>query len=380
MSIQLLRSAIAPRTVFRSIHEQRAERWLGADLYRKAQEAGHYWPVPVLGFDEPVFAYKGDLVGYTRIGQFASYADLCTERAAKVLKRAARLSGSQLNTGFPTLSSLISAMTEGGKGQFLMFTKAGATGVVGCANSLWNVGAWPVAAGAGGTTGTGAIRTRTSTGALTQQNPGGTDTLHLTTITLQGSVAGQMLLLYDHLWDMTHTMTVDPRSCDAANVPNRYQTAALAPGNFFSGLVTTVLPAATPTITLDYVDQDGNNVTGSALSTIRSAAAVNTCPFTAPNWFYPLASTDQGLRSLQNSANAINLSAAMASGVVTWFIGHPLAFIPMPAANTPVIIDGINSAFNLFRIQTDACLAFMEIAKSATTATNWWGQITAVSG
>jgi hypothetical protein len=215
---------------------------------------------------------------------------------------------------------------------------------------------------------------------LTQQNAAGGDQLHVTTITVQGSVAGQMLLLYDRLWDMTHTMTVDPRSCDAANVPTRYQTAALAPGNFFSGEVSTVLPGATPTITLDYVDQDGNNVTGSALSTIYSAAAVNTIPFTAPNWFYPLASTDQGLRSLQNSANAINLSAAMASGVVTWFIGHPLAFIPCPAANTPVIIDGINSAFNLSRVYDDAGLCFLEIAKSATTATNWWGSLTLVSG
>ena len=43
---------------------------------------------------------------------------------------------------------------------------------------------------------------------------------------------------------MTHTMTVDPRSCDGVNPPTRYQTAALAPGSFFSGHVTTVLPAA----------------------------------------------------------------------------------------------------------------------------------------
>lgn len=282
--------------------------------------------------------------------------------------------------GFSSLSDLISEATTGGKSQMLCFTKAGTAGVAGRSNSLFNVGAVPAAGGTGGTTGTGRACTRTTTGALTQANAASGDQLHLTTMTVQASVAGQMLLMYDRLWDMTHTMTVDPRSCDAANVPTRYQTAALAPGNFFSGEVTTVLPAATPTITLDYVDQDGNNVTGPALSTIASAAAVNTVPFTAPNWFYPLASTDTGLISLQNGANAINLSAAMASGVVTWYIGHPLAFIPVPLANTPVILDGINSAFNLARIYDDASICFMEIAKSATTATNWWGAVQVVSG
>lgn len=275
---------------------------------------------------------------------------------------------------FASFSALIAA-ASGGKGQQLMFTKAGTAGIAGRSNSLWNVGASPAAGGTGGTTGTGAARTRTSTGALAQQNPASADTNHIIGGTFQGSVGTQMLLVYDRLWDMTHTMTVDPRSCDAVNPPTRYQTAGTAPGNFLSGEVTTVLPAATPTVTFDYVDQDGNNVTGPALSTIYSAAAVNTVPFTAPNWFYPLASTDTGLRSLQNSANAVNLSAAMASGVVTWFIGHPLLLIPIPTANVPVLIDGINSALNLTTVYDNACIAMMELTKGATTATNWWGNL-----
>lgn len=275
---------------------------------------------------------------------------------------------------FASFSALIAA-ASGGKGQHLLFTKAGTAGIAGRSNTLWNVGAVPAAGGVGGTTGTGVAKTRTSTGALTQANPASANTNHVIGGTFQGSVGTQMLLVYDRLWDMTHTMTVDPRSCDAANPPTRYQTAALAPANFLSGEVTTVLPAASPTVTFDYVDQDGNNVTGPALSTIYSAAAVNTVPFTAPNWFYPLASTDTGLRSLQNSANAVNLSAAMASGVVTWFIGHPLLLIPIPAANVPVLIDGINSALNLSTIYDNACIALMELSKGATTATNWWGDL-----
>ena len=190
-------------------------------------------------------------------------------------------------------------------------------------------------------------------------------------------MATNLLLLYDRLWDMTHTMTVDPRTVDTANLPTRYQTAALAPGNFVSGEVTTVLPAATPTITFSYVDQDGNaTAAGPALSTIASAAAVNSVPFTAPNWKYPITAGDTGVRSITN----VDLSAAMASGVVSWFIGHPLCWIPQPLANTAYIVDGINSAFNLVEVLDVACLAFLEIAKGATGATNYWGNLALVSG
>ena len=366
------------------MHSQKLERWLGKDLVDQISESMKDWygpPIPIFNVPGKVYATKGgDFCGPLKGGYFASLADFTEQRAKRILRNIVRRQTATLNAGFSSLSDLISEATTGGKSQMLQFTKAGGAGIVGRSNSLFNLGPWPAAGGTGGTTGTGRACTRTTTGALSQANAAGGDQLHITTTTVQASVAGQMLLLYDRLWDMTHTMTVDPRSCDAANVPTRYQTAALAPGNFFSGEVTTVLPAATPTITLDYVDQDGNNVTGPALSTIYSAAAVNTIPFTAPSWFYPLDPADTGLRSLQNSANAINLSAAMASGVVTWFIGHPLMFVPMPLANTPVIIDGINSAFNLSRVYDDACLCFLELSKGATTATNWWGAIELVSG
>lgn len=368
----------------RHTHSHRLENWLGTDQVERLSASMRNWygpPIAIANVPGRVYAMRGgDFCGPIRGGYMDNLADFAVQRTRRVLRQFAKKQHGTFHAGFSSLSDLISEATTGGKAQTLMFTKAGAAGVAARSNTLWNVGSVPAIGAAGGTTGTGVARVRTDAGALTQQNAGAGDQLHITTMTVQASVAGQMLLLYDRLWDMTHTMTVDPRSCDAANPPTRYQTAALAPGNFFSGEVTTVLPAATPTITLDYVDQDGNNVTGSALSTIASAAAVSTIPFTAPNWFYPLASTDQGLRSLQNSANAINLSAAMASGVVTWFIGHPLTFVPVPAANTPVIIDGINSAFNLERVYDNACLAFLEIAKSATTATNWWGAIKLVSG
>lgn len=365
-------------------HAQRLDRWLGDGAADRISQSMKDWygpPIPLYNVPGKVYAMKGgDFCGAIKGGFFGSLADFTWQRVSRVARNSAKKQNNVLNMGFSSLSDLISEATTGGKAQNLTFVKAGTAGVAGRSNSLFNVGTTPVAGGTGGTTGTGRACTSATTGALLYSNPSGGDTMHVVTITAMGSVGTQMLLLYDRLWDMTHTMTVDPRSCDAANPPTRYQTAGKAPGNFFSGEVTTVLPAATPTITLDYIDQDGNNVTGAALSTIASAAAVNTVPFTAPNWFYPLSAGDTGLRSLQNSANAINLSAAMASGVVTWFIGHPLAMIPMPTASVPIIVDGINSAFNLTQVQDSACLSFMELSKGSTTATNWWGNIMLVAG
>lgn len=329
------------------VHEQKIERWLGAEMFNRLSQAslGIHVPIPVVNVPGNVMLADGLFIGRIAGGGFTSLSDLIAEATA-------------------------------GKRQDLTFTKLGTTGAIGRSNSLWNVGAQPAAGGTGGTAGTGAVKTRTSVGALKQANPAGADTLHLVGATAQASAGLNLLLLYDRLWDMTHTMTAD-QAVDTANVPNRYQTAALAPGNFISGEVTTTLPASTPTITFTYVDQDGNTAeAGPALSTIASSAAVNTVPFTAPHWFYPLNDGDTGVRSITN----VDLSAAMASGVVTWFIGHPLMWIPQPQTNQAVIIDGINSAFNLVQILTDACLALMEIAKGATTATNYWGNISACSG
>lgn len=334
-------------------------------LYRATLE--FYAPIP-LALSSGARIYRGGLLP----------AQDPRERAATAMRRFAR--DERGMAGFVSLSDLISEATAGGKRQDLAYMKSGATGVVGRSNTLWTVGPWPAIGAAGGATGTGAALTRATAGALQQQNPAGGDQLHIIGGTFQASIGNQMLLIYDRLWDMTHTMTVDPRSVDAANPPTRYQTAPLAPGNFLSGEVTTVLPASSPTMTVDYVDQDGNNVTSPAV-TIQSSAAVSTVPLTtAAPWFIPLNSADVGLRSLQNSANAFDLSAAMASGVVTWFIGHPLMLVPLPVANVPVIMDGINSAFNLNRIYDDACIAMLELTKGVTTATTHWGMLQLVSG
>jgi hypothetical protein len=60
-------------------------------------------------------------------------------------------------------------------------------------------------------------------------------------------------------------------------------------------------------------------------------------------------------------------------------VAHPIAFMACPVANLVCTIDGINTAFNLETVFDNACLALLEMPKSATTATSYSGQITTVS-
>ena len=73
-------------------------------------------------------------------------------------------------------------------------------------------------------------------------------------------------------------------------------------------------------------------------------------------------------------------SSGANTGAVDWIIGHPLAILPQPQVNVPYILDGINSAFNLVKIETGACLSLLEYFKSATGAATYSGLIQVVSG
>jgi len=73
-------------------------------------------------------------------------------------------------------------------------------------------------------------------------------------------------------------------------------------------------------------------------------------------------------------------SAAVATGVINFVIGHPLAWMPCPVANLVNLFDFIGTAFNLVRIFDDAAMAFLEVNKPTTGATNYNMGITAVHG
>ena len=368
----------------RHAHSDRVERWLG-----KAQ-AEHYsgmlrdWygpPIAIAGVPGVSVARGGDFVGTMREGRFASLLDL-TERMNRIQRRAFRrlaLKGaSQLHAGFSSLSDLIAEATVNGKGQDIWFSKAPTTATTaGNAVSGWNVGAWPAAGGVGGASGTGRVCTDALAGAMKFTNAAVGDTLHVVSASISATAVSGMMLA-DRLWDMTYNhATATSTAIDAANRPTRYQAADTAPGNFISGEITTALSATAHNLTVTYVDDAGNTAEAAAAYAAPVSAVVNRSPTVAGQWFVSLNSGDQGARYLTNIAQSTITSV---TGVTTWWIAHPLCFIPIPVANVPYPYSPINGDFNLPRVYDDACLFIYNPSVASAATITHTGHIKLASG
>jgi hypothetical protein len=359
-------------------HSGRLERWLGAEVTQQLSDTVKDWygpPIAIAGVPGHVYACKGgDFCGPIKGGYFANLADFATQRYNRIIREYTRRNRYTLH-GFSSLGDLISEATTGGKSQNLMFSKVATTATtVGNSFCMRNVGNYPAARGVGAASGTGVACTSTQ-GGMPFTNAAGGDTLHVTNITAQATAVSS-LLLFDCLWDMTYNhASSTSTSIDANNRPSRYQTAALAPGNFFSSEITTQ-PVTAHNMTVTYVDQDGNTAEA-ATAFADSLGVAGRSDVPAGQWFMPINSPDTGLRYVtiiaQNTTSSV-------TGASTWFIGHPLALVPIPIANVPFIYDGINSAFNLERVYDGACLSLMTPQIATTGGITYNGFIRLVSG
>lgn len=316
------------------------------ELTRKGSK-DFYWPVPV-AWGPKMYTYKGEFIAPIMGG-----------------------------TGFASLSDLISEATAG-KQQNLIYTKVGALSVAGgvevgkdIATGMPGAGFVPASI-PGGT-----AATYTMAGAIAYATPSGTDTTHLTTITMTAQGNPALGILYDLLWCggiNTNALTTQ----SVSGTPTRY-TGASSVGNFVfpavRGPATALAATAHNHTVCTYTNQDGN------AGTFPSHAGIASCTFNridltnAAQWFMPLAGADTGIRAITQW----QLSAAVATGQIDISLAQPLAFIPMPASGVPAVVDGINSAFNLKQILSGAHLNLMWI-RPATGATSVNGLVTVVSG
>lgn len=374
-----------------STHSGQLERWLGKKGVEDLSVSMKDWygpPIAVAGVPGQVFAHKGgDFRGRILAGKAATALDALENFGAR-LKRASHRSAykemSRVNTGFASLSDLISEATTGGKRQELAFNKVGPTKVVGSCSQLWQVGNWPAAGAVGAAAPGGTPLTGATTGGMLFNNPGSPDTTHYVSAGIVAS-ATQTYLLYDRLFAVAKTINSTATEA-VTGVPTRYQgtTAGAngsAEGNFL--FVATGLTALANTAhnwtTCIYTNQ-----AGTASQTLPSVAgnpgAVSTIThrLDLPNgtWFAPLIAGHTGIQKLTQ----MQCSALVATGIAEFVIGHPLAWQPVPLANVMCLFDGINTAFNMVQVFDNACLSHLEICAPATTATNVGGSITIVSG
>jgi hypothetical protein len=287
----------------------------------------------------------------------------------------------QLNAGFASLSDLIAEATAGKRREFL-FQKVGAAATaIGDSKSFWGLGNFPPAGTAPAAAAAGTAFVDSSTGGFRFDNPTGGDTQHFVQADHLASVAGNSLLLYDLIFGVAKLMNSTATEA-VTGVPTRYQnqtggTADYIGGNFlFIQVGGTVLPATAHNWTVClYTDEAGVSSTLPSVTGV-SAGIIHRLDMPTQQWFCPLAAGDLGIKALTQ----MQCSALVATGVIWFMIGHPIAFLPCPVANLVCVTDGINTAFNLARIFDDACLAFLEICKPATTLTTYSGKITTVAG
>jgi len=323
------------------ISESKVARWLGEDSFQSLVKLslGLRFPVPVANIPGQVIIYDGCLYGTFSGGDFAS------------------------------LSDIIYAATNG-KRQSLEFYKSASVSATRAWESLWVAPGLPAAGASAPAIPAGGTCTRTTTGALKQANPSGSDTLRLVSLTVWASSHPNTLIVYDRLWHGAVALNTTS-SQSITGTPSRY-TGTNARGNIAFVEVTTALANTAHNWTLTYLDENGTSRT----STTTGIAAAGVGRIDHANWFIPLAANSYGVQA----ATSIQLSATLSSGAANLVIGHPLVFVPQPQNDSvPVIIDGINSLFGLVQIQTDAALSFLSI-RDHTGATNYYGQLVFVSG
>jgi hypothetical protein len=357
----------------RSTNSALLERWLGAEKCEELSYNMRGWygpPIALHGVPGAVYATgDGDFVGEIRAGFETNYMDRAIDLARR-LKRAARVATGiqkqRLNAGFTSVGDLINEATVGGKRQTLSFNKVGVAGAATATNTLWPSGTVPAAGGVGPAWASPAVCSSATVGALPFTNPAPGDTTYVVSTVTASSAASHALLLVDRLIHASPSLLVTTLQSNTMTPPRH--TSGV--GNFMSLETTTVLAATAHNITIA-----ANSGASTSTFAGRASATAGSMDMLLGHWFCPI-----------NSGNTITnvtgftTNVAVATGAVTLSINHPKAWMTHPVANMYVVIDGVSTAFNLVRVEDNACLSFIEPVKPAATATTYTGQIVLVSG
>ena len=367
----------------RSTNASKLERWLGADQVEHISGSMRDWhgrrPILINGVPGAGGVWcgrGGDFVGKIDGGDFMSLAERCVERVDHAIGRVAKRHRMH---GFSSLSDLINEVSNFGKRKDFIYQKQGSASVAGGTNTMWRVGTYPPAGNAAANAPGGAALTDATQGAFFFVNPSSPDTQHFVRAEVLSSTAPRTLLLYDRLFEVNKTMSSTTTEA-VTGIPTRYQNIAddqpdSCDGNFLFIEGQAALGATAHNWTVcTYTDHNGNAATLPSL-TGNASNIVNRLDHPVGQWFAPLATGDNGIRTLTQMQ-----CSASVTGTVAFVIGHPIAFMPAVVTNMLTIVDGINTAFNLTRIFDDACLAFLDVNCSSTTAATFTGMFATASG
>lgn len=356
------------------IHADRIERWLGAERVAHLQACMRGWygrPICLLDVPGSVWiTADGDFVGSFSRGSFFSALD-AFERIWRDLGR--RPQHAIAGAGFASVGAALNRASQG-YSQRRQVNKVGPTGVVGATSSLWRVGPQPVAGSAGAAAPGGTAHTSADTGAIAYSNPA-SGTLHLVGADFAASIISNSLLMYDRTFSVAKTMNSTATEA-VTGVPTRYQSTTATDMDYIGdnfGFIEVGGTALAATghnwTTCTYANQANS---GSTLPSVtgNSGAIVDRLDQPLQQWFVPLASGDVGIKAWTQ----MQCSAAVATGVINFCIGHPIGFMAFPVINSFLPFDWLTNRDQAPRVFDSACLAFLEPLKPATTATTYTGR------
>ncbi len=358
----------------RSTHSGKLERWLGADRIASISSNMNGWygpPIHLLDVPGSVRIGKdGDFIGPFERGIYMSALDALEYAARQALK----VPKYSFNAGFTSISDALSR-ASGGFSQIPggTFIKGGPTGVVGVTSSLHKLGPQPTAGVAAAAAPGGTAYVDTDTGGMQFENPS-VGSLRLVGADVAASVISNTLLIYDRIFAVAKTMNSTGTQA-VTGVPTRYQNTTAGQedsigGNFgFVEVGLTALAATAHNWTVcTYTDQAGAASTLPSL-TGNSGAITHRLDHPVQQWFAPLESGDTGIKAWTQ----MQCSAAVATGLINFVIGHPIGFMTFPVINSVMPFDWLTNRNQAPRIFNDAYLAFLEITKPTTTATTYTG-------
>lgn len=367
----------------RDVDMARLERWLGQDRIDHLRSCMVGWygrPINITDLPGSVWIdARGNFRGEFKHGFFASAMDSLEDYFRRAWVVAGRPQYGTFNVGFASISDAL-LRASSGYSQRRPVNKVGPTGVVAVSSSLWRVGPQPAGGSAGAAAPGGTAHTSADTGALAFANPA-TGTNHLVGSDISASVINNSLLVYDRLFSVAKTMNSTATQA-VTGVPTRYQSATATAADYagdnflFVEVGGTALAATAHNWTVcQYTDQDGNATQTLPSLTGNSGAIVDRFDHPVGQWFAPLAAGDVGIKALSQ----MQCSAAVATGVINFVIGHPLGFMSFPVINSVIPFDWLTNRDQAPRVFDNACVAFIEPLKPATTTTTYTGRLVTTS-
>jgi hypothetical protein len=263
--------------------------------------------------------------------------------------------------GFSSYDQIITALT-GGKSQWLTYNKSSITTVANAVYSLWGAGGQP-AAGVFGTALTGRTIDKTTTGAISYNNPTSPATMHAISMGGGSTVALGSLLLYDRLaeYPINGSVTSGTFSTQPALPARDANGATNGEGVLmFAENDITGATSAAVNLTVTYTNSGGTASRSTGAQAIVAGAVGRVL---RDQIWVPLQSGDTGVRTIQS----YTLSATATSTKISIVLARPLCWLPIMTANAFVERDLVLQMANLPRIYDGTAFGLLLMTNTTTS-------------